>query len=69
MNERMSARITEKTEIMQKSTKIGIVYIKDSITRLWKKYVAVMSQNYIYLFVNKQDKDYSAYYYIKNAEL
>jgi len=65
----MSARITEKTEIMGKASKIGVVYIKDSLTRVWKKYIAVMSENYIYLFINKQDKNYAAYYYIKLADL
>lgn len=28
-----------------------------------------MSENYIYLFLNKNDKDYYAYYYIKGAHL
>jgi hypothetical protein len=28
-----------------------------------------MTDNYIYLFLNKNDKDYYAYYYIKGAKL
>ena len=31
--------------------------------------MAIMSENYIYLFLNKSDKDYYAYYYIKGAKL
>jgi hypothetical protein len=55
---------------MSQASKIGVVYIKDSLTRLlWKKYIAVMSENYIYLFINKQDKNYAAYYYIRQADL
>lgn len=28
-----------------------------------------MSENYIYLYINKTDKDYYGYYYIKGAKL
>jgi hypothetical protein len=49
--------------------KIGFVYIKGRLTQVWEKYVAIMSENYIYLYLNKNDKDYYAYYYIKGANL
>lgn len=54
---------------MSKATKVGIVHIKDTITQLWKKYVAVMSNNYIYIYLDKKDKMYTSYYYIKGASL
>lgn len=65
----MTSRIDEKKEIQSKASKIGFVHIKDSITKMWKKYVAIMHQNYIYLYINKNDQEYSAYYYIKGASL
>lgn len=65
----MTARIDEKKEIQQKAAKIGFVSIKDSLTLAWKKYVAIMSENYIYLYLNKNDKDYYAFYYVKGATL
>ena len=67
--ERVSRRIVEKTEIKEKASKIGMVFIRDSMTQVWKKYVAIMSENYIYLYIGTKDEDYYAYYYIKNAEL
>lgn len=69
LDNRVTSRINEKKEIQGRSSKIGIVHIKDSITKIWKKYIAIMSENYIYLYVNKSDKDYAAYYYIKGATL
>lgn len=66
---RMTARIDEKKEIQQKATKIGFVAVKDALTLAWKKYVAIMSENYIYLYLNKNDKDYHAFYYVKGASL
>jgi hypothetical protein len=41
---------------MKKAAKIGIVHVKDSLTQIWKKYVAVMSENYIYIYLDKKDK-------------
>jgi hypothetical protein len=32
----------------------------------WKKYIAVLSENYIYLFSDKKDLNYAESYYIKN---
>ena len=46
-----------------------MVYVKDNMTQIWKKYVAIMSENYIYLYLGTKDKNYYAYYYIKNADL
>ena len=46
-----------------------MVYIKDAVTQMWKKYVAIMSDNYIYIYLNTKDENYYAYYYIKNATL
>lgn len=66
---RISSRITEKVDIKHKASKIGIVFIKDSVTQAWKKYVAIMSENYIYLYLTTKDENYYAYYYIKNATL
>jgi len=40
---------------MKKAAKIGVVHIKDSLTGIWKKYIAVMSENYIYLYNDKKD--------------
>ena len=64
---RMTTRIEEKGEIMGRATKIGVVHIRDGLTQLWRKYIAVMSDNYIYLYNDKKDRNYAAYYYIKNA--
>ena len=66
---RVTARIDEKKEIQQKAAKIGFVSVKDSLTLAWKKYVAIMSENYIYLYLGKNDKDYYAFYYVKGATL
>jgi len=46
-----------------------MVYIYDNVTHVYKKYVAIMAGNYIYLYNNPKDEKYSAYYYIKNAHL
>jgi hypothetical protein len=46
-----------------------VVYIKDSYTQIWKKYVAIMSESYIYIYLGAKDEDYTAYYYIKGAHL
>lgn len=64
---RQTSRIQQKGDIMKKAAKIGVVHIKDSLTGIWKKYIAVMSENYIYLYNDKKDQTYRAYYYIKNA--
>lgn len=39
------------------------------MTQVWKKYVAIMCDNYIYLYLTPKDENYYAYYYIKKATL
>lgn len=68
-SERISTRKTEKAEIRDKAVKIGMVYIYDGVTLVYKKYTSIMSGNYIYLYNSPKDEKYSAYYYIKNAKL
>jgi hypothetical protein len=54
---------------MSKACKIGYVHIKDYYTRIWKKYVAIMSNNFIYIYLDKKDLNYAAYYFIKGAKM
>lgn len=52
---RATSIVTEKKEIKDKASKIGMVHVKDSVTNGWKKYVAIMSENYIYLYNSPKD--------------
>ncbi len=55
---------------MKNATKIGFLYIEDNnVTKTWKRYIAVLSDNYIYLYNDKKDINYVAYYYIRNSNL
>ncbi len=56
--------------MLKNAKKIGFVYIEDSLmTKSWKKYIAVLSDNYIYFYKDKKDIDYVAYYYVRNSEI
>ena len=48
----------EKTEVMKEATKIGIVYEQDK-DKDAKKYIAVLSGSYLYLYENKKDNEYT----------
>jgi hypothetical protein len=51
---------------MKESKKIGVIYEQ---TREPKKFIAVLSGSYLYLYIDKKDLQYTTYYYIKNAKM
>lgn len=60
----------QKNMILKNAKKIGFIYLEDNVvTKSWKKYVAILSDNYIYIFKDKNDINYVYYYYIRNSEI
>ncbi len=39
------------------------------MTKNWKRYVGFLSNNYLYLFIDKKDIEYAHYYYVKNSDV
>lgn len=39
------------------------------MTKSWKKYIGILSDNYIYFYNDKKDINYVHYYYIRNSEI
>jgi hypothetical protein len=55
---------------MKNARKIGFIFLEDnSVTKTWKKYVGVLSDNYLYLYHDKRDINYAVYYYVRNSTI
>lgn len=39
------------------------------MTKSWKKYIGILSDNYIYFYNDKKNINYVYYYYIKNSDI
>jgi hypothetical protein len=39
------------------------------MTKSWKKYIGILSDNYIYFYNDKKDINYVYYYYIRNSDI
>jgi hypothetical protein len=54
---------------MANAKKLGFLYLQEGIAKNWNRYIAVLSASYLYLYKDKKDVNYAAYYYIKNAAM
>lgn len=55
---------------MKAAKKIGFIYIEENpVTKSWKKYIGVLTDNYVYLYKDKKDVNYSSFYYIRNSAI
>lgn len=58
----------EKNTILENSKKIGKIYKRGLFgMNIWKDYIAVLSDNYLYFFANQNDIAPDSYFYIKNC--
>ena len=39
------------------------------MNKSWKKYIGILSNNYIYFYKDKKDINYVAYYYVRNSDI
>jgi len=37
------------------------------MTKNWKKYIGILSDNYLYLYNDKKDIDYVYYFFVRNS--
>ncbi len=56
-----------KAAVMKDAKKIGIVYEQSKSPV--KKYIGVLAGSYLYLYSDKRDVEYTAYYYLKNCDI
>lgn len=56
--------------MLKNAKKIGFIFLEDNVmTKSWKKYIGILSDNYIYFYNDKKDINYVQYYYIKNSDI
>lgn len=39
------------------------------MTKTWKHYIGILSDNYLYLYNDKKDINYVHYYYVRNSDI
>lgn len=67
---KIQQRSEEKTDVLKNAKKIGFIYIEDNkMTKSWKRYIGILSDNYLYFYNDKKDINYVYYYFVRNSEI
>lgn len=67
---KVQKRSQEKTDVLRNAKKIGFIYIEDNVvTKSWRKYIGILSDNYLYLYNDKKDINYVYYFYVRNSNI